>query len=165
MIKRIVKKMHRINLINRILVYRTVKEEDLYFGQFPLLRYVGEHPGTTQREIAKNLYITPPSVTNSVKRMEKSGLVIKEEDPTNLRRSRISITDKGLQTLQVCRKKMHTIDASLFVGFTEEELMVLDGFMERILENLSQNEFKDRTLPELIGEAEKTTMTRECTKE
>lgn len=158
MIKQIAERMHRINLINRILVYRAIKEENIYFGQFPLLNCVNQYPGITQREIARKLGVSPPSITNSVKRMEKNGLLMKRENQTDLRCSQISLTQKGKKVLEVCESKIDKVDASLFLNFTEEELTALNEFMARILDNLNKSEFETKDMPDLIGEADQMMM-------
>ena len=49
----------------------------LHPGQTRILSTVGEMNGSTQKELADLLRITPPSMAVSIKRMQKAGLVEK----------------------------------------------------------------------------------------
>lgn len=152
MIQYVLKKLHRIILIHKLTVHSSLIEYNLYFGQLPLLRFVCDNPKCTQREIANSLCVSPPSVTNSIKRLEKNGYLLKQDDPENLRKSRILITSKGKETLILAEKTLHSIDNSLFYGFSKQELDQFDGFVTRIQENLSSSKYSDKSISTLANE-------------
>lgn len=64
-------------------------------GQFPLLLVLWEEEGLTQSEIARRLDIEQPTVANTLKRMERDGLVVTAPDPNHGRQVLISLTDKA----------------------------------------------------------------------
>ena len=64
-------------------------------GQFPLLLTLWEEDGLTQSEIARRLLIEQPTVANTLKRMERDGLIVASADPQNRRLVRIGLTAKG----------------------------------------------------------------------
>ena len=55
-------------------------------GQYPLLNYLSRHPDAAQQELASVLFVSPASVAQSTKRLQKAGLLEKASDPENLRK-------------------------------------------------------------------------------
>ena len=54
-----------------------------------------EEEGVTQSEIARRLDLEQPTVANTLRRMERDGLVHLSPDPNNRRQVLIYLTDKG----------------------------------------------------------------------
>ena len=115
-----------------------VDEMELYHGQLPILEAVKRNNGCTQTELAEALHISAPSVANSIKRLEKNGLIIKGTDENDNRRSIISITEKGDTVASLCRMKFNEIDEKCFGSLTKEEQEQLYKIMEKIIYNLGK---------------------------
>jgi len=64
-------------------------------GQFPPLIALWEEDGLTQSEIARRLDLEQPTVANTLRRMERDGLVTPSPDPDNRRRVLFHLTEKG----------------------------------------------------------------------
>ncbi len=60
-----------------------------------VLRILGKMPGTTPGKLAELLHIDPGSVTALVKRLEARKLVARKPDPSDGRRSFMSLTVRG----------------------------------------------------------------------
>lgn len=58
-----------------------------------------ENGGMLIRELADRLLLQPHTVTELVNRMEKAGLVKREQDPEDGRQVFVSLTDHGLAKL------------------------------------------------------------------
>jgi len=56
--------------------------------------------GLRLSELGDRLLIRPPSVTGIVDRLERAGLVVRDEAPEDLRAKRVSLTDKGRKTVE-----------------------------------------------------------------
>lgn len=108
----------------------------LYFGQPRILHTVKELNGATQKEIADKLNVTPASLAVSIKRMERANLIEKNMSKTDLRRNYITLTDYGSRILNDSFLSLLEMDNQMIMGFTDEELAVLTGYLDRILENL-----------------------------
>ena len=74
-LRELVHQLISLSVIHRCRITKNASSVGLYWGQPMLLEYVLEHDTCTQAEIAKALYISPPSVATSLKRMEKAGLI------------------------------------------------------------------------------------------
>jgi DNA-binding MarR family transcriptional regulator len=68
---------------------------DLRPGQEALLPELDEHKGCTQRELARALGLDPSTVSRSVARLERLGLVRRAPDPSDHRARRILLTETG----------------------------------------------------------------------
>ena len=69
--------------------------EGVHPGQFFCLRVVSEHDGISQRELAEELHVAPPSVSRMLQNMERAGLVGRRDDERDQRVTRVYITERG----------------------------------------------------------------------
>lgn len=70
-------------------------EHRVPIGQFPVLLMLWEEEGITQSEIARRLEFEQPTIANTLRRMERDGLVLPVTDPTNRRKVLVYLTDKA----------------------------------------------------------------------
>ncbi|MBR3840737.1 MAG: winged helix-turn-helix transcriptional regulator [Erysipelotrichales bacterium] len=126
--------------MHRQKVQAYIDEMELYHGQLPILEAVRKNNGCTQTEIAETLHVSAPSIANSIKRLEKNGLIIKEVDPDDNRRSVISITEKGDVVASTCRKKFDEIDEKCFGSLTKDEQKQLYNLLEKMIYNLGRED-------------------------
>lgn len=112
-------------------------------GQPPILFLLRREGTRAQREIAEELCLSPASITSALVRMEKAGLVTRESDPEDLRRTKISLTEKAAALLKKCDKINKEIDKALYFGFSCEEKQRLTGYFKRMKENLTEIEAKE----------------------
>ena len=69
--------------------------EGVHPGQFFCLRAVSERDGISQRELADELHVAPPSVSRMLQNMERAGLVERRDDERDQRITRVYVTDRG----------------------------------------------------------------------
>ena len=69
--------------------------EGVHPGQFFCLRAVTGHDGISQRELADELHVAPPSVSRMVQNMERAGLVERRDDERDQRITRVYMTERG----------------------------------------------------------------------
>lgn len=116
--------------------HKRLREFGVHPGQMPVLGLLSRQEGLSLREIADILHIKPPTVTVSVKRLEKSGFIYKKEDEKDQRISRIYMTEAGKALDQEIRHAMAENEQILTSGFSEEEQEQLKQFLWRMTENL-----------------------------
>lgn len=144
--------MHRLSAIYRIRMHGVFDGTPLHFGQFPILKYIMGHDGCTQRELAQNMFVSPPSIATSVKRMQRAGLICKSADEKDQRCSRLSITEKGRSTVLHCQEELRKMDADLFKGFSAEECSRISAFINRMSDNLTTEDMKGKSVALLFSE-------------
>lgn len=76
--------------------------------QWRVLRVLGEHGTVETGRVAREAFILGPSLTGVLSRMERDGLVQRERDPTDQRRTVVQATPKGLKLVD---RLSHTIEA------------------------------------------------------
>jgi homoprotocatechuate degradation regulator HpaR len=85
-----------------------LREHGLSDQQWRVLRVLGEHGTVETGRVAREAYILGPSLTGVLARMERDGLVRRERDPADQRRTVVQATAKGSKLVD---KLSHTIEA------------------------------------------------------
>lgn len=127
--------------------YKKFMNLGVHPGQLPVLKILSQEEGASQKELAERIHVKPPTITVTVQRLEKAGMVRREADWLDQRKSRIFLTDKGKEVvdeiLEICRES----EKALIEGFSEEELDQLRGYFLRMIENLKQIGGTDEEFP------------------
>lgn len=129
---------------HRNMVTKKFRENGLYFGQPPILKYLSEHDNATQQEIADFLGVSKASIAVSVKRMEETGLIMRVIDKTDARRNNLQLTEKGKEVKAYADDYFKKADTATFEGFNEQELLVLGRFLKRMNENIENFAKEDK---------------------
>lgn len=108
---------------------------EVHHGQESLLVALHFLNGETQKKLAEAIGIKPATMTVMIKRMEKSGLVKKEQDKKDQRTTRIYITEKGEEEYQKVRLISKKVEAEMFRNFTVEEKIIFRRLLLQIQEN------------------------------
>jgi homoprotocatechuate degradation regulator HpaR len=75
----------------------SLREHGLSDQQWRVLRVLGEHGTVETGRVAREAFILGPSLTGVLARMERDGLVRRERDPADQRRSVVQATAKGMK--------------------------------------------------------------------
>lgn len=118
------------------------KELGLYPGQVPILAILRKKDGYSQKELANRLGVKPPTVTVSIQRLEKTGLLCRKQDENDQRITRIYLTGKGRETIREGMRLMEQLEQSVFGGFSETELCLMRRFFMQILANIENVQIK-----------------------
>ena len=86
----------------------SLREHGLSDQQWRVLRVLGEHGTVETGRVAREAFILGPSLTGVLARMERDGMVRRERDPADQRRSVVEATPKGLKLVE---KLSRTIEA------------------------------------------------------
>ena len=132
--------LSHVALAHRNMVGHRMRGMGLHRGQPPVLFTLEEHEGMSNSEMAEFLNVTPATLTNKIKRMEKAGLVIRKRDSEDERVSRIYMTEKGRGIINQVKVSMKGIENILLKGFTEAEIEDMREKLLRILKNLGEFE-------------------------
>lgn len=127
--------IYRLHIQNISSIYENY---GLYAGQTRILHTIAEMSGSTQKEIAERLDISPPSLAVSIKRLQKAGIVEKAADNSDLRNNRIFITEKGRQIQAETVSELIKVDNYLLNGFSPAETQQLVAYLTRIYTNLKE---------------------------
>jgi DNA-binding MarR family transcriptional regulator len=107
-------------------------ETDLTGSEIHLVEVIGQNEGLSVTDMAKRLGITKGAISQTLKKLEEKGLVIKEVDPTNTSRVTVSLSTKGkvgyYSHLQ-WHEKMDGGFRDYFVHLPEDKIKFLEEFL------------------------------------
>lgn len=109
-------------------------------GQPKVLRYLAEHEGCMQKDVAEHCDIEPATTSRVLDTLEKNGFIIRRTMEGNRRAGSILITEKGREAAMQWEEHCHEVEASMLTGFTEEEILLFTDFLSRAYKNMSGKE-------------------------
>ncbi|MBM6686519.1 MarR family transcriptional regulator [Faecalicatena contorta] len=137
-----------------LLKYQTVsllERFDMNLGQAAILFILKRYGNLTQRQLSGRVGITPPSMNVALRKMEEKGLVKKEADPDDQRKTRIHLTDMGKSRIEDLKQLFRKTEEITLQDFREEERLLLRRFLVQIEENIMDSkELKDMDLSEIM---------------
>ena len=111
----------------------------LYPGQLPLLFLAEHQEGLSLRQMADILHVKPPTVTVSVQRLERMGLMEKRPDEKDQRTYRIFLTEKAKDILGEAKRIAIDNAQTATQGISPDELAILKDCFTRMTENLKRD--------------------------
>jgi MarR family transcriptional regulator, organic hydroperoxide resistance regulator len=114
---------------------RALQRCGLRLGQYQVLRHLWEDDGLTPREIADRLTVEMPTVTRTVQRMVRDGLVERHAHPDDARSVRIYLTKRGLDLRLELAETVAEQTERAMRGFSPEERATFVRMLELISEN------------------------------
>jgi DNA-binding MarR family transcriptional regulator len=116
-------------------VDRELQSHGLRVGQASILRALWAHDGLTPRELSDQLAVEMPTITRTVQRMVRDGLVGREAHPTDARSVRIHLTPRADGLRDAVREVLERETAAALDGFSHDEQRSLIEFLERMHRN------------------------------
>lgn len=118
---------------------RTMESMNIGVGQVPILELLKANGTMTQRQIAEKIRVTPATICGTIKRMERAGLIRRASMESDGRVTCISLTETGDLLTAKAREAIEHAHQNLLSGFSEEECVQLQGFINRISNNLTHS--------------------------
>lgn len=130
-----------------------VLEEGLTVQQWLVLLQIAGDPGFPQpgksaraatagvlaSEIAASRGVSRSNISALIASLLRKRLVRQVEDPRDRRRKFLKITADGKKVLKQIEPTRRSVNTALFADFSKEELKVVHQLLQRLLENLWQN--------------------------
>jgi DNA-binding MarR family transcriptional regulator len=105
-----------------------------------VLKFISEANKPTMKEIADHFGITPPSVTVMIDSLVDSRYLLRDLDKKDRRLIRLSISDKGRQTLKKCLQLARKEMAAILGQMEEEEIDNLYSSLSHLLKIIKKNQ-------------------------
>ena len=116
----------------------TLAELGLHVGQEMVLSHLWRQDGLAPSELAERLGVEPPTVTNTLSRMEKAGLLERCRDPGDARCTRVYLTEKGRELREPVERRWEAVQKRAFAGISAEEEALLRDLLVKIHGNLTR---------------------------
>ena len=107
-------------------------------GQVPILSQLHYHGELTQRELAEHTHVTAATISGTLKRMEKAGLVRREMDEHDQRILRVHLSEQGRQMWLKSTEQIRAVTGELMEGFSAEERQQMHEYLCRIAKNMER---------------------------
>ena len=118
-------------------LYRTEEYEALGIGSYQdsYIVDICAHPGVTQEQLSKIMYVHMSNVARQVGSLEEKGFVERRPDPADRRNLLVYPTQKAVAVLDKIRAVHAQWRERLLEGFSEEERAAIGVYLERLAEN------------------------------
>ena len=86
--------------------------------------------------IAEKLGVSKPTVSVSLKALEREGYITRAMGDEDNRRNTVRITEEGLRKVEESHRIFEAMDKAAFAGFSDAELAALTETLRRMADNL-----------------------------
>ena len=128
-----------IKQINDLYIQKIRKETEaagIKNAYRPLLSALYAKDGGTQLSLAERTGIKAPTVSITLRKMEKEGMVERAVDESDLRKTHVFLTEKGKEITEEMNRRIDAVDRIFTEGMTKEQKTFFEGSLERIKEAL-----------------------------
>ena len=112
----------------------SLREHGLSDQQWRVLRVLGEHGAAETGVVAREAFILGPSLTGMLARMERDGLVKRERDPADQRRTVVQATPKGLKMVGRLSLAIESHYAWMEKSLGKQKLSKLYELLDEVIE-------------------------------
>ncbi|CRI64354.1 Transcriptional regulator, MarR family protein (fragment) [Thiocapsa sp. KS1] len=95
-----------------------------------------ESDGLTQRELIARLDVEQPTMTNTLARMERDGLIRRAKDPADGRAQRIWLTESARALEEPATAAAEAVNARALEQLTPEERAAFLGLVRKVIAGL-----------------------------
>ncbi|MBC7471043.1 MAG: homoprotocatechuate degradation operon regulator HpaR [Ramlibacter sp.] len=112
----------------------SLREQGLSDQQWRVLRVLGEHGTVETGRVAREAFILGPSLTGVLARMERDGLVRRERDPEDQRRSVVEATARGLKLVEKLSRTIEEHYGWMEKSIGKQKLAELYELLDEVIE-------------------------------
>ena len=105
-------------------------------GQARILISLASSEHVSQRKLADECMLDVTTMSRTLDRLEKQGLIERKRDPGCRRAYQISLTDAGRMKAEEVKEGFVRLEEMLFDGFGQTEMRELSVKLEKIKDNL-----------------------------
>ena len=112
----------------------SLRDHGLSDQQWRVLRVLGEHGTVETGRVAREAYILGPSLTGVLTRMERDGLIRRERDPADQRRTVVEATAKGLKLVEKLSRTIEAHYAWMEKSMGKQKLAARYALLDELIE-------------------------------
>ena len=136
--------IHDVSRLRRSAFDRCLKPLNVTRSQWWVLAYLSREDGMTQSQLAVELDLGKVAVGGLIDRLEKSGLVRRDADPSDRRVNRVFLEPKSKHLITKMRKVSHRLNEQILDGLVDDKLeaaaITLDAMKRNLLVYLQGTE-------------------------
>ncbi len=108
-------------------------QENLTVTQLRLISFLDEEGGLSNAELAERLYVTRPSVSALLERLERGGFIRREVSQDDRRGIRIWLEERGRDAVAHLRDDTRAYTANLMCDLSEQDVTELADALEQFV--------------------------------
>lgn len=108
---------------------------DITLDQWLILHTVAEYPDCTQNDIAEKVFKDKASVTRIIELLVQNGFLSRAIHPTNRRMFQLTISEKGLETIEKLTKLVPQIRQKALEGIAPASVAAAQDMLTLIVQN------------------------------
>lgn len=112
-------------------------------GQLAQLLALYEEDGLTQSELCRRVQIDQSTMTHTLKRMERDGLVTRSQDPADRRQVIVSLADRAIEIEEEVVRATARVNAMAFGDLSDAEVDHLLTTFTKLIANLEAAPTRD----------------------
>lgn len=112
---------------------RVWDEENLTLTQLRLLSYLKEEGGLSNADLADRLYVTRPSVSALLERLERGGFIRREVAPNDRRGIRIWLEERGRKAVEHVEREPLDYIIGLMDSLTPDQVTAMANSLEAFI--------------------------------
>jgi DNA-binding MarR family transcriptional regulator len=102
---------------------KALAEFGITLAQFIVLNFINDHQADlSSAQLSRRFEMTPQSMNETVSTLQRKELIAKNTDTENKRILRISLTEKGISTLNDCNIAIDEVEKILFSPLSATDL-------------------------------------------
>ena len=105
-------------------------------GQWPILLALLEQDGLAQAELVRRLDLEQPTVANTLKRMQRDGLIERAPHASDRRREHLHLTERGRTLAPQFVAMAADVNRTALAGLSPDEARTLLDLLHRVIDNL-----------------------------
>lgn len=134
-----------IRFLDKLVRVRKIVEQSLSFEdrsatilQVHAMKFLHEHPRSTAGELAHNMHMSSSSIAQLIERLVDAGFVVRENEPTDRRVVRLSLTQNGIQQVKVFMQTFLNEAGKVFSLLPESDVKELNRIFTNLLDQLKK---------------------------
>ena len=112
----------------------------LTHAQCGMMNYIYDHRefDVFQKDMEDCFQISGATASNTLKGMEKQGVIVRVPMEDDARKKKITLTQKGVAFHEAALMNMRRLEEALTKGMTEEEITIYRDLLRRSIQNLDE---------------------------
>lgn len=138
----------KLNYLARLLLLQVdeqVKPHGVTQGQLPILCCLQEEEGQTQAELCRKIQVEQPTMANTLRRMERDGLIVRIASEQDKRQIRIYLTERIRPTVAALQQKRDEVVACMTRQMSADDLITFSRLLDLARNNLEHPKIKQQT--------------------
>lgn len=137
--------IHHISLVIERICQKLLKNEPKALcrsEQIKILSVLWNNPegSATYTDLSIRTGLANNTLTSMIKKMEEQGLVCLKHCPKDKRKRYVNLTELGWAQKEIGEKIYQELGETFYSGFSKEEIIQVEDYLNRILQNLKKNE-------------------------